>query len=261
MSRLITTIALLFVTLFLSAQDHLRIPSQLNVTEGSYSLSGTFRNGFKTPVKGEPKEILNKLEDYLEDHYQLKTKTKSDGLIGEDLFSAQLSDKHFALNATVTDADLIIWMSLGTDVFVSSDLYPVEAANISKLSKEFLKSYYKTYLDEHKLSAEKQLKSDAKALAKSEKALSREKKDNEKIASKLSKNKDSQLSIEKKIADLNKDLIELAEEQRELAKEKTTAEEKIKMEQENVEKAEISLTKSKEALSTIKTSISTLSNL
>lgn len=179
--------------------DRLFVPDQIIVTEGIYTLQGTPRKGFEIIIQGESKRLLKDLVSELKESYNAKAKMKGGKLFAEQQLVSALSDKHFNLTAATEEKQdgthLVIWMSFGTDIYVSSSDYSLEATNIKGFLKGFAKNFYTSFFHDRVSEMTKEVGSLSKSIDKDQKSLS--KLDRKKI--KLESNKEKEESKREKL--------------------------------------------------------------
>lgn len=240
--KLILSSILTFFTLTISAQL-LDIPSELNINERAMILDKVERNGFSIQLEGEEKEVLKQFADYTESAWDVKVKSRSSEVSGEDLLSTSFSDKHFGINAYFVESDqgneLRFFARFGTDIFVNSKDYPKEAANAQKHLRAFAKKYYGDYIDEQLeekkddlkdsekdlLGIKKDISKEEKSKLKEQEAIKKLEKDNVKIQDKIRKYQDD---IEENKADIVKANAEIESIQKETSELKTKQDETAK---------------------------------
>lgn len=238
------TITLILTIATSFAQETIVIPDNFSIVENTYPLKGASRNGFQSAIHGEHKVILKRFKSFLKSKYSLKLKSSGTYLKGEDLYNSGLSDKHFSLTIECTTDKLTAWMSLGTDVFVNSTGYSSESLKIQGMMKDFMKSYYTTFLLEEQKANEKAVKKltkvaskSEKALAKKEKSLTKLKKTIAKTESSLAKNKSKLASLNDKIAGEEKTLSSAKSEKETVEKEITSTEKSSSQEENRLQEA------------------------
>ena len=189
MKKLLFTLSTL---LFLSVTaQELKIPERLDITEVGMSLRNQSRNGFKSKISGEDKDIIKQFSKYLSDQFDIKTKSKSGILAGEKLMNASISQKHFDLTAYIQTIgegkELRLFLNFGPDIYVSSKDYVAEATKAKSILKDFAKTYYQNYVNETIKKTTKDVKKSDKNLAKVNKTIAKEQKAKAKSEGKILK--------------------------------------------------------------------------
>jgi hypothetical protein len=151
--------------------QEMRIPTSIAIDNGDYDLNGKLRPGVSTACYEESRDLLKSLKQYLKENHELKVSINSSGLIGEELISTSLSDKHFSFYAIVKEEKLFVWMAFGTDIYVTPNEYPEENKNLSNLVEEFICSFYEKLLNEKLEIAQKDVETSLKKLEKESKGL------------------------------------------------------------------------------------------
>jgi hypothetical protein len=259
------TLALTFGSIFfistVNAQEDFNIPSQIIITEGSYSLNETTRNGYSTSIIGDFKTISEGVEDFAKDQYQIKLKTKGTLVYGEELNVPSLSDKQFNLYFDVQDDTIMCWMGLGPDVYVSTSQYPTESKNTSELLKKFIKSFYVSNFNERKEDQSKTVEQSLKELNKSKSNLQKDEKSLAKVTKSMEKNLKSIESNESKLQKIQAAIEKLENSKIELTKEKEVSESKITESQSKLNNANSKYVEQNGLLDKINTAINKINAL
>jgi hypothetical protein len=202
--------------------QEIEVPNKVNASESMMLLNGVERNGYAINVQGDGKDILKAFEDYLENAQKLEVKSKSNQLIGADLYNTAISEKHFGLFSYVEESgagnELRFFLNFGTDIYVNEADYPVEATKAKTILVGFVKSFYTSAVNEKVEETNKELSSELKSLSKIEDDIADNQKDKAKTEKKMAKIEAKKAKDQEKIRELQ---AEIAEYDLEVANHKT----------------------------------------
>ncbi len=205
MKNKLLILAFIFTGLNVGAQV-LNVPDKLQLQEKKMLLQNVERNGLTLILDGEEQSIRKQFNSYLKDTYKWSLKSKSKLLVGEDLYTTVISDKHFSIQVMVQQTgegnELRYFMSFGKDVYVNSADYPNESKRCEEILRNFAKVYYSSYVKEQIELKEKEIETDNKVLEGIKKDIGSNLKSNSKAEIKIEKLKKRQLKTEEKIRKL-----------------------------------------------------------